>query len=77
MATENESEKETTPQAPAKAPGQIAAERAESGEAVPPEEQGKPTEAREWLATERERQEKIDTEKFKAEYAAARAAQTK
>ena len=71
---EHEDAKKTEP---AKPQGQIDAERAEAGSAVPEEEQGKPTEAREWTAMERERQERADTAKFKAEYTAARAKQTK
>jgi len=55
---------------PPKPQAQIDAELAEKGGDVPEERQGVPTEARRWTAVEREREERADYEKFKAEYAA-------
>lgn len=54
---------------PAKPQAQIDAERAEKGEDVTEEsEQGKPTEAREWTALNRERELKAERAKFEAEW---------
>lgn len=62
-ASEKAAKEKPKPQA------QIDAERAQEGADVEdPAEQGKPTDAREWTALERERQRKADQAKFAAEY---------
>jgi hypothetical protein len=48
------------------AKGKHDAELIQGGE-VPPEEQGRVNESREWIAAEAERQEKADIERFRAE----------